>query len=189
MELQDVVAVVGAIIGVGGLLFGLRQYSAGEKWKRSEFAAKQLEELSSDPRLQLCCKLLDWSVRLAPVPDEYRALTSETTFMHDWNVVAEAMVKESPQSRFDWQHMMYRDLFDHFFGYLERIEHFLSIGLFSVSDVASLKYWLDALADPRFLDGADRLVFFDFLRRYEYDGVVALMRRFGIAVPVEVEDR
>ena len=172
-----------AVIGIGGLLFGLRQYSAAEKWKRSEFAAKHLEELSSDARLQLCCKLLDWSVRKVAVPDEYSALTSEPVFVHDWRILAEAMKPESAATRFEWQHMMYRDLFDHFFEYLERIEHYLSIGLFSVSDVSSLKYWLDALADPRFLEGPEKEVFFDFLRRYDFDGVMALMRRFGVPDP------
>ena len=188
MELQDGVAVVSAAIGIGGLLFGLRQYSAAEKWKRSEFAAKHLEELSGDARLQLCCKMLDWSIRRVPVPEEYRALTPEQTFVHDWRILAEAMAPESPASRFEWQHTLYRDLFDHFFEYLERIEHYLSIGLFSVGDVSSLRYWLAELADPRFLDGPDKLVFFAFLRRYEYDGVLALMRTFGIGVPAELED-
>lgn len=55
MEIKDIVAIISPMIGISGLAFGLYQYTIAQRWKRSEFAAKHLEELSSDPELELCC--------------------------------------------------------------------------------------------------------------------------------------
>ena len=51
--LRDILAIVGAVSALGGLAFGLYQYYIAQKWKRAEFAAQQLEKLSSDPDLDL----------------------------------------------------------------------------------------------------------------------------------------
>ncbi len=180
MEIKDVVAIISSVIGISGLAFGLYQYTIAQKWKRSEFAAKHLEELSSDPELELCCKLLDWAVREVPVPDKYRMLTNESKFVHDWRILAEAMAPESSDCQFDWQHMLYRDLFDHFFDYIERINHYIAIKLISESDTSSLKYWLEQIAAPRFAPPDQKSRFLSFIKRYEYDGVTEMMSRFEI---------
>jgi hypothetical protein len=179
MELRDILSIVGAIIALAGFAFGLYQYYVAQKWKRAEFAAQQLEKLSSDPDLDLCCKLLDWSVRVSPVPEKYAALTDEKTFVHDWRVMREAMLPEedSGKAEWDWQHMMYRDTFDKFFEYLERINHYITIRLVSEKDVASLRYWLEQLVEPRFLPPEQRLLFQHFIDRYHYQGVREMIGR------------
>jgi hypothetical protein len=170
-------ALVGSLLGLAGFGFGLYQYYIAQKWKRSEFAAQQLALLAEDPQLEICCRILDWNSRVFPVPVRYRDLAPEPTFFHNWDVLAAAMSGEAQKGSFDWQETLYRDLFDHFFAYLERIEHFLSIDLISLEDVASLRYWLGELAAPRFVD---RPIFIDFLRAYDYAGVLRLMERFEL---------
>jgi hypothetical protein len=185
MELKDAVSVVGAVLGFGGLGFGLYQYYVAQKWKRAEFAAEQLEKLSSDPDLELCCKLLDWAVRISPVPERYASLTAEKTLVHDWSIMREAMLPEedSAQTQWGWQHMMYRDVFDKFFDYLERINHYISIRLISEKDVSSLSYWLRQIACPRFLPSEESSLFVRFVERYGYDGVTQMMQRFRAEGP------
>jgi hypothetical protein len=181
MELQPIISITGTILGFGGLAFGLYQYYKAQKWKRAEFAAQQLEQLSTDAELELCCKLLDWALRRSPVPDKYAALTDEKTFVHDWRIMCQAMLPEEDKDMdWDWQHMMYRDIFDKFFNYLERINHYIAIRLIAEKDVASLKYWLEQVSAPRFLPTEQKDLFMRFLNAYEYRGVLELMRRFGV---------
>jgi hypothetical protein len=180
MEVQDIISLIGVILALGGLAFGLYQYYIAQKWKRAEFAAQQLEKLSADPELDLCCKLLDWAIRISPVPEKYAALTDEKTYVHDWRTLHQAMLPEegSDNVDWDWQHMMYRDTFDKFFNYLERINHYISINLISERDVATLRYWLEQITDPRFLPPEKRTLFLRYIERYNYQGVLEMMRRF-----------
>jgi hypothetical protein len=182
MAPKDIVSLVGTILAFAGLGFGLYQYYIAQRWKRAEFAAQQLEKLSQDPELDLCCKLLDWAVRISPVPEKYATLTEEKTFVHDWRTMLEAMLPEEDSDRveWDWQHMMYRDAFDTFFKYLERINHYISIKLISEKDVASLGYWLEQITDPRFLPPEQKTFFMRFIERYNYTGVLELIDRFQL---------
>lgn len=126
--------------------------------------------------------LLDWNIRQMPVPEKYRVLTKEPTFIHNWEILAEAMLPEEEKGTFEWQHVLYRDLFDGFFKYLERINHFISIKLISQRDVASLRYWLEQISAPRFVESNERSIFLEFILRYDYSGVIDLMRRFDIPI-------
>jgi hypothetical protein len=183
MPLREVLEIVGTTLGLGTLAVGVYQYYVAQKWKRAEFAASQLELLTSDPDLELCCKLLDWAGRVSSVPQKYRDVTNDRTFMHDWLTMKEAMLPEEDSDRatWDWQHMMYRDIFDRYFGYLESINHYISVNLISVRDVASLAYWLEQLDKPRFLPDEEQALFRHFIDRYQYEGVRELIRRFQAA--------
>lgn len=176
----DVLKAVGGVVALGGFAFGLYQYYVAQKWKRSEFAAGLLEQLAADDQLAVCCKMLDWSTRTFAVPERYRVLAGHDTFQHDWRKLAVAMMPEEKKADFDWQGMLYRDLFDHFFDYLERIEHYISIRLVRLEDVRSLRYWLEQIAEPRFVEEP---VFREFLEAYGYRGVFDLVRRFRITWP------
>ncbi|HEY5809168.1 MAG TPA: hypothetical protein VIT67_14440 [Povalibacter sp.] len=180
MTLKDVVEFGGTALALAALIFGVYQYYVAQKWQRAEFAAKQLLLLSSDVELDLCCKLLDWSGRVSSVPEKYRDATDQRTFEHNWLTLKEAMLpeEEADRARWDWQHAMYRDIFDRYFEYLERINHYISIKLIYVHDVASLGYWLEQLDRPRFLAPADQGLFREFIDRYRYAGVRELTRRF-----------
>ena len=74
---KDVIELLGAIGALGGLAFGLYQYSVNQKWQQSELAAKQLEMLSTDPKLWMCCLFLDWATRRIPIPEDYKIFDAE----------------------------------------------------------------------------------------------------------------
>ena len=173
----ELIAALGIIGGAVGFAIGLYRYQIAQKWKKSEFAATLLEKLANDERLTTCCKLLDYSTRKLPVPSQYRPLTENSIFLHNWEALCEAMSPEGEIGRFQWQAVLYRDLFDYFFGYLERINHYIDIGLITAKDVSSLDYWLRQIASPRF---AKTPVFHDFIQAYGYAGVVDLMKKYRI---------
>ena len=180
MELEKVFQYVGGSIGVIGFAFGLYEYYIAQKWKRSELAAKQLELLESCPEIKFCCQALDYSARRIPTPEKYKVFTQDESFVHTQETMISGLPPESGMDHFEWPLVVYRDAFDRFFSYLEGINHYISIGLFSKKDVSSLEYWLKQLANPRFLKGDDKQVFIKFIRAYKYDGVLKLMDRFKV---------
>lgn len=185
MGVQESVAIVGPVLGLIGLAFGLYQYYISQRWRKSEYAAKMLELLTTDPRLELCCRFLDWSGREFRIPENYLPLAgSQATFRHDWDRLSEAMKHENKKTTFNWLDSLYRDHFDHFFDFLASVNHSISIKLIPVRDVKSLRYWLEQIAEPRFvLDEEKPLVFLPYLEKYGYEGVLELMKRFKVRVP------
>jgi hypothetical protein len=181
IELRDWLGIIGAILGLSGFAFGLLQYLVAQRWKKSEFAAGQLDLLFKDPDLAMACTMLDWSARPLPVPEKYTVLTAEPYFHHNWDNLVRALPPEERRGSFEWPLVVYRDVFDRFFTYLERVELSISIGLIRKQDVAVLEYWLKQLDAPRFVS-SQRTVFQDFILRYGYTDVPKLMRRFGLAL-------
>jgi hypothetical protein len=182
MEKSGEVLVAGfsAVIGFVALGTGLYQYYRSQVWKKSEFAAAQLQRLTDDPTLALCCVFLDWGARRIAVPKEYSVFTSDnqTSFVHDWNNFKAAMQPEYQEANFQFPLVLYRDSFDQFFVYLDRINHYIAIGLFKVEDVYPLSYWLGELKASRYLESKDKHVFLTFIEHYHYWGVKSLMKKF-----------
>lgn len=178
LELKEIISWLTALLGASGFAFGLYQYYRAQLWKKSEFAASQVQQLSDNPDLALCCVFLDWDVRRIPVPERYSVFTEEKSFKHDWNNVLHAMIPEDQKANFDWPLVLYRDVFDKFFIYLDRVNHYISIGLFEVEDVYNLKYWLDEIKSPRYMKEENKNVFMKFIDFYGYVGVKRLMDKF-----------
>ncbi|MHA2313442.1 MAG: hypothetical protein ACXADF_18335 [Candidatus Thorarchaeota archaeon] len=185
MTISEMIAIVATIVGLMTLMFGLYKYSIAQRWKRSEFAGNQLMLLSTDRELELCCKFLDWSAFRFTVPEKYHDVATEKTYVHKYSILYVAMRPEEEQEVFPGLTYVYRDLFDRFFTYLERINHFIDIKLISVDDVRSLEYLLKEVLSPRFAHKGQEDLFHDFLKRYEYDGVFELMKKFNIRLPTQ----
>ncbi len=166
-----------AVLAFIGFLVGLWRYSEAQKWRRSEFAAAQLEKLSSDPDLAFCCALMDWSPRLMIVPAGYVPFIKSVEFRHEWMALYQALSKPE-QADFGWIDVLYRDKFDIFFTYLERLDHYLRIGLISQADVSSLSYWAQKIGSTRVTE-AGPLVYKVFVMRY-YPSIEFLMKRFNV---------
>ena len=174
---MSILNIITITIGAIGLGFGLYEYHIAQKWKRAEFAGKLLDKLSDDPILARCCIFLDYSERRMAVPCEYGIFTEEKYFDHNWQVLEQGLLHEDKKKRFKWKEVMYRDSFDYFFTYLERINHFISIKLIDIAHVSNLKYWLEQIAQPRFTESP---VFMEFIEGYAYDDVLQLMERYEI---------
>ena len=172
----EIIGLLGVIGGSIGFSVGLYQYHISQKWKRSEFAASLLDEFANDERLSTCCKLLDYSTRTLPVPKQYSVLTKDATFLHNWDALIRGMKHESELAAFDWQEFLYRDLFDYFFSYLERVNHYINIHLIETHDVTSLIYWVEQISNPRFVTEP---VFINFIKQYDYAGVIELIEKFN----------
>lgn len=190
MEPKDYIALGTGVLGLVGLGFGLYQYYVAQKWKRSEFAAKHLEQLMTDPDLSLLCKLLDWKRRNLPVPEKYLPLTDPiTVFEHNWTEFATALIGGRRQGNYTWQQAMYRDLLERFCEYFQALNHFVTIGLIDLRDIVTVKYWLEQLARPRYANKGDEEMFIGFIKFFVYPGVLELMDRFQVDRPKVSEGR
>lgn len=176
---QLILNLLGLILAATGFLTGLRQYEKAQKWKRSEFAAAQLEKLVSNDELALACIFLDSNNVRVLVPKEFKALAEEETFVHDWSILVRAMTSGLDSRSFpnEYRAVIYRRVFDKFFDYLELINHYITIKLIDISDVSTLEYWLVRIAQPYFVEES---VFISYLKTFNYKGTIQLMRKFRV---------
>lgn len=172
----------GQALGLAGFAFGLFQFWDAQRWKRSEFAARQLERIQSDPLLVTATRVLDWSHRELPVPLSLRKSEApeEMYFEHTWVALASGIQPESKEDNFTREQVIYRDVFDALFVYFEEVNHYIEIGLIDSKQVRSLKYWLEQVAKPRF---GGNVEFGPFLKTYGYPGVLALMAKLAVERP------
>lgn len=177
IQTKDYITMAASFIALLGFFLGLRQYKINQKWKKSEFAANLLNRLLDDEYLNLCCAILDWANRKFPVPEKYQNILRSKSFLHRGDLLAAAMIPENEKVGFTTIEVLYRDLFDHFFAYMELINHFIKIKLISINDVWQLRYWVEQIAKPRF---AGEPVFDKFLKYYGYSGVIELIGKFKI---------
>jgi hypothetical protein len=179
------VGIIGLLGTLGTLLAGVYQYAKAQKWKRSEFAAKELDKLNNDPILSLACTFLDWTGRAFVVPEAYKHKISKGTFIHDWDTLAKAMAPDikpdDGREGFTWQEVLYRDVFDHLFTYLVLLNHYVEIGLVSKKDIFILKYWLEQITGSPLAD--HKPIFEGYIESFGYRGVNELSRKLGVSPP------
>ena len=73
---------IGVIAALLTLIFGVYQYTVSEKWKRSRFAATQLERLYNDEVLKLASSATEWRKRSFPTPEKYKEMYRSNVFNH-----------------------------------------------------------------------------------------------------------
>lgn len=182
----EVSKIIGVAVGLLVAIFGLIQFRINQRWRKSALAKELLEEFYSDEALTCCRQILDWASREIVIPTKYRSSLDASVLYYDSGDLSPALLHEASKGKFTRTQMFYRDIFDEFFAYLERIEHYLSIGLIERRDVRALKYWLRELAVPRFGPHDRDSVYLKFLDGYGYTGVLQLMQRFGVELPIEI---
>lgn len=173
--MKGLIEYAGMIVAVGTLAIGLLQYKKAQDWQRSEFASQQLEKLSHDPMLSLATKTLEWKNRVFLMPDQYKLVYNSNTFSHKSSNLAKALIPGTEDRKLENESdAIYPDIFDNFFDYLERIDHYLNIGLFTMDDIKSICYWVDLVEHPKHFKSS---VFKKYLTAYGYTGVFNFMKR------------
>jgi CRISPR/Cas system-associated endonuclease/helicase Cas3 len=95
--------------------------------------------------------------------------------------------KKNWQYRFPPDEQRNRDAFDVFLGRLERIESLIKNGVISKSNFADhFSYWLKLMDENKpeklsHFSDAKRIALWNYIRDYEFNGVIKLFARFGRA--------
>jgi hypothetical protein len=150
MDFREIVELFVALAGIAGFFFGLFQYRAAQKWKRLEYAANQLQRLTSDPDLVLAITFLEYSKMNVPLPEKYWELAGSKVFPHSQEKLSKMMdaghFENSPE------YLIYREAFMRLFEYFQQIYQFIDMGLIDAKDVKGLRWVLDNVACPQRID-------------------------------------
>jgi hypothetical protein len=173
-NMKNYLELFGAVVALVTLVIGVYQYSTAQHWKRSEFASQQVEKIYSDPLLSIASRALEWRAREFKLPDNYKLSSNNGYFQHDPNIFAESLKPESIKKEFTDNEILYLDVFDHFFDYLERINHYLEIDLFDVEDIEPICYRALLIEESKYVD---KDVIIRYLKHYDYADVTELIQK------------
>jgi len=138
--------------------------------------------LTTDPLLSLACTLLDWSGRSFEVPSSYHYKLEDSRFEHNWDSLKRSMsanIVPDDSGGFNSQEVLYRDIFDHLFTYLDRLNHYVEIKLVNAKDLRILRYYLQEVVSPRLAD--HQPIFNDFIEEFGYEGVFRLCKKLRVS--------
>jgi len=167
-----------------GLIIGLLQYRRAQIWKRMEFAASLVRRISADNELTLAITFLDWRHRHFAIPDKYKSVAAgRLQFCHSHEAMARVFSLSSREilpetgmldlkpEEITLESMIYIDVFDRFFEYMEEINSFIEMGLVNKADVKLLSYWANRIISLKYLQTE---IFIEYLKYYKLSGVFAL---------------
>jgi hypothetical protein len=172
--IRETIELFVALAALAGFFIGLYQYRKAQRWKRLEFAASQLQRLTTDPDLLLAMMFLEYSKMDVPLPEKYRVLIDADTFQHDSSTLSTMMApgyfERTPT------YFIYREAFMRLFEYFEQLFQFVDMGLIQVSDIKGTKWVLAGVIAPKYIE---KTVLLEHLQRHFQD-VISLMAMLGI---------
>ena len=155
MGLQESIGILVSIAAISGFLFGVFQYWRAQKWKRLEFAANQIQRLTTEPDLALAVSFLEYSKMKIPLPEKYQVFADSDDkpriFDHDSENYAKVMewTYFAPSA----EYYIYRQSTTRLFEYLQQIHQFIEIGLLKPKDVAAgLEWVLKLIFHPKHIE-------------------------------------
>ena len=184
MIYEELIKIIPSSATAIGLIIGLVQYRRAQVWKRMEFAASLVRRVASDNELTLAITFLDWRHRHFAVPDKYKPVaTGHLQFCHSHETMARVFSMSSreklpetgmldlKQEEITLESMIYIDVFDRFFEYLEEVNSFIEMGLVNKTDVKLLSYWANRIVNLKYMQTH---IFVEYLKYYKLNGVLVL---------------
>jgi len=198
---------IASTLGVAGAIvafsFAVFQYGRAEKWKRTEFIAKEIKDFESDPLIQNALFLIDWGSRRInlflfsdPTHDQLVKITRDV----QWKALLPHPLKkkfpeyqtftasdEEQQSKdyhkktFTNKEAKIRDTYDALLTRLDRFATFIDSGLISARELKPfIIYWINAISDNNHQeDVAWRFTLLAYINFYGYSGVKNLFQSYG----------
>jgi hypothetical protein len=177
MDIKELIQIIVWLAGIASFLFGVYQYRQAQIWKRLEYAANQIQRLTSSPDLILAISFLEYSKMKIPLPEKYRKIANEAEiFNHDCDKLSKIM--ESEYFEETAEYFIYREAFARQFEYLEQIYQFIEMKLIQADDVKGIKWVLENIAAPRFIN---KTVLIKHLQG-DFKNVIRLMNLMGIQI-------
>lgn len=184
MNFEELIKIIPSSVTAIGLIVGLIQYRRAQVWKRMEFAASLVRRVASDNELTLAITFLDWRHRHFSTPEKYKVVSggrlqfchSHATMarvfsMSSREILPETGMLDLKQEEITLESMIYIDIFDRFFEYLEEVHSFIEMGLVKKADVKILSYWANRIVNIKYMES---LIFVDYLEYYKLNGILAL---------------
>jgi hypothetical protein len=169
-----------------GVAFASWQFRINQSWKRMEYAATLVRRANEDETLALAILCLDWRSRLLPIPERYKNLADEINIKHikhsyakmagafsidNRQTIPETNQLELTKTTDELIDVLYVDILEYLFQYLEEVNKFVETGLIRRRDVLILTYWADRIIN---LKNDGEYVFRDYLVHYKIRGVFGI---------------
>jgi len=178
MSSETLIALLGVTGGIVGFSVGLWQYRNAQRWKVLEFVAQEVKEFEKRAAVSNAMLMLDYEgMEIELFPEEEKP-ADRLVAVREPLLVASLVVEQ--ERGFTNAEVAIRDIFDEFFGCLERFDQYIESGLVSYAAFHPyLKYWLGILAGRKPGLKSDRLASAvdEFLQAFDYNGVLRLLRR------------
>lgn len=172
MNMADILAVIGTIIALSGFLFGLYQYTKAQRWKKLEYAAKLLQEMTIDEDIALALIFLEYSKRQVPLPDKYHKLAGDSLFQHDSEKLSQMLEvgywENTPE------YFIYRDTLNRLFRYLQQFQQFIEMKLIEPEEAYLVGWVLRRITNPDYIDKKTLHAYVQY-----FPGVISLLQSFG----------
>lgn len=178
VSFRDIIEISVALAAIAGFFFGLYQYRQAQTWKRLEFAAGQIQRLTSDPDLVLAITFLEYSKMEIPLPEKYAKIAKTDTFEHDSSQLSRMM--EPDYFERTAEYFIYREAFMRLFEYLEQIYQFIDMKLIKATDVKGIAWVLRQIAQPRFIP---QMILIEQLQS-NFTDILKLMQIMGVRVKI-----
>lgn len=173
------------IVGSCTAAVALRTYKSAQDWKRAEFLYHHVKQAESDLLVQDAMLMLDWTNRYYRLPNH---ITGETTSIRVTDeILALALSTKTPFDYGDVE-LAIRDRFDAWFWYIERLGHYVELGVVDSTSVSFfLKYWMKQMSfDQDKLPPRDNVVaaIWEFADYYDYHACRQIASRFPFRIPL-----
>jgi hypothetical protein len=111
------------------------------RWKKAETGRDLLDKVLAEPLSNAALLMLDSEER------DYQVTEQTTMRISATDMLTALRVPQLPKTQ---MHEFIRDAFDTLYYYLDRMEHFIRVGLTSFEDISSpLDYYIDYLAEDK----------------------------------------
>jgi hypothetical protein len=195
-----------SIFGFGGAIaafsFAVFQYRRAERWRRTEFIAKEIKDFESDPTVQNALLMIDWGARrinLFNVPNpKFKNLVKITREVQWKALLPHPLKKKYPEYQtfppsndiskskdyhrktFTDEEAKIRDTYDVFLTRLDRFANFIMAGLISPDELRPfIIYWINAITENKYVeDVVWRYTLLTYINFYDYSGVKYLLDRY-----------
>jgi hypothetical protein len=193
---------VGGSIALFTFASGIRQRERAEVWKRTEFLAKEMEKVFSEPMIRNALTMIDWSDRkinlfaedevgYAGFPRVSRETQIRALIPHldlaqstSWGAAKQGNMPQR-RSRFTEPEVRIRDCYDRLLDQLERFGSYSDAELVSTQELGPhFDYWIKNFVvestDP--WEQAWTYALIRYIHEYGYRHVVSLFAKFGISI-------
>ena len=182
----EAIKVAPPIVTAIGVAFASWQFRINQSWKRMEYAASLVRRANEDETLALAILCLDWRNRMLPIPERYKNIADELNIKHikhSYGKMAEAFSIDNRQTIPETNQLeltattdelvdvLYVDILEYLFQYLEEVNKFVETRLIRRRDVLILTYWADRIIN---LKHNEKYVFRDYLVHYKIRGVFGI---------------
>lgn len=180
--IKDYFEMIGSILTLIAILFGIYQYRKAQKWKRLEFVSNEITKFESDKNVTNARLMLDWQHRSIELYFDATEWDYKSRFVE----INDKILKSSltipdndpePEIPFSEDEIRIRDTFDVLFSYFAAFYANIQTGLVTFDEYYPyIKYWLDILSNPanKKKDKEFKKLISDFLKNYGYSGVICL---------------